>query len=619
MKKRMICLAVVLLAALLLLFWKKGELRRFLDGQTATVTPESTPTPPEIGPIIYKNVWLVDSARDSITFFYEGSMQCLMTKGTVQEDLGELVADVTVERGKITALVLKPDKVTAKVLRADQNGLELEGYGELPFAADWKLYRLYDGLSEEPSEKLLVGSDGNEFILENGMVCAALLKEAPDMESIRVLIGTDGFTGFYHQEVRVTADMAFLVSDGETEIKYDAGEVCTITGKDAGRKIIVPEQADGRLTLLSSRRAGGVPSYRGSLEVDCRKEGLLVVNELSVEEYLYAVLPSEMPSDFGKEALKAQAICARSYAYTELLANRYAEYGAHVDDSVSCQVYNNIPENEASVLAVKETHGQVLLYDGQVAQCYYFSTSCGHTTSAADVWENAEAKPYLCGKLHTADEPGEEKKSERIEKAQATDAYVAAFLAGKGESTYDSESPWYRWEVFLPLGMLEKTMLSALQNRYKAVPQQILTYDADSGQFVSAPVTELGELQQIQVYERGVGGIATKLLVVGSRNVFLVKNEYNIRTMLAPSEVCIYRRNGETAEGAALLPSAFISLQRGTYQGETGYLVTGGGYGHGVGMSQCGANAMAGCGYTCEDIIEEYYPGTVIGFIYGDV
>lgn len=619
MKKRMMCLAVVLLAALLLLFWKKGELRRFPGEQTATVTPEPTPTPPETGPILYKNVWLVDSARDSITFFYEGRMQCLMTKGTVQENLEELVADVTVEHGKITALVLKPDKVTAKVLRADQNGLELEGYGELPFASDWKLYRLYDGLAEEPSEKLLVGSDGNEFILENGMVCAALLKEAPDMENIRVLIGTDGFTGFYHQEVRVTADMAFLVSDGEAEIKYDAGEVCTITGKDAGRKIIVPEQADGRLTLLSSRRAGGVPSYRGSLEVDCRKEGLLVINELSVEEYLYAVLPSEMPSDFGKEALKAQAICARSYAYTELLANRYAEYGAHVDDSVSCQVYNNIPESEASVLAVKETHGQVLLYDGQVAQCYYFSTSCGHTASAADVWENAEAKPYLCGKLHIAAEPGEEKKSERIEKAQATDAYVAAFLTGKGENTYDSESPWYRWEVFLPLGMLEKTMLSALQTRYKAVPEQILTYDAVSGQFVSTPVTELGELLRIQVYERGAGGIATKLLVVGSRNVFLVKNEYNIRTMLAPSEVCIYRRNGETAEGAALLPSAFISLQRGTYQGETGYLVTGGGYGHGVGMSQCGANAMADCGYTCEEIIEEYYPGTVIGFIYGDV
>jgi len=130
------------------------------------------------------------------------------------------------------------------------------------------------------------------------------------------------------------------------------------------------------------------------------------------------------------------------------------------------------------------------------------------------------------------------------------------------------------------------------------------------------PITELGELQCIQIYERGIGGIATKLLIVGSKGVFLVKNEYNIRTMLAPIGIQIYRRNSETVNGASLLPSAFITLQKGTYQEETGYLVRGGGYGHGVGMSQCGADAMAEYGYTCEEIIEEYYPGTTIGFIY---
>ena len=96
----------------------------------------------------------------------------------------------------------------------------------------------------------------------------------------------------------------------------------------------------------------------------------------------------------------------------------------------------------------------------------------------------------------------------------------------------------------------------------------------------------------------------------------MVRNEYNIRSVLAPVNALIYRENGENVEGASLLPSAFVTLQKGTYKGEEGYLISGGGYGHGVGMSQCGADAMAQSGAVYEAIIEEYYPGTEIGFIY---
>lgn len=351
---------------------------------------------------------------------------------------------------------------------------------------------------------------------------------------------------------------------------------------DSTRRIIAPEKADGKLTVCNLERSSGTPSYRGTLEVECRGDGLLLVNEVTMEEYLYAVLPSEMPSSFGKEALKAQAICARSYAYTELMANRYAAYGAHVDDSVASQVYNNTGETEAAVLAVKETHGQVLFYEDTVAQCYYFSTSAGHTASAADVWENAKEIPYLSGK----------------------------------PTAYDAESPWYRWQTFLSLKELETGINQALKTRYSVVPEQILTYDAVTGKYVSKPITETGAIKSIQVEERGKGGIATRLRIEGSKGVFLVKNEYNIRSMLAPLGKEIYRENGEGVTGTSLLPSAFVVLQKGMYEGETGYLLTGGGYGHGVGMSQCGADAMASAGYSCEDIIKEYYPGTELGFIY---
>lgn len=615
MKKQIVFLMAVLLIAVLLFFLKNG------DSFWKEKEPEPTPTPEITEPQTLKNAWIISSEEDSITFFFDGTEQKLMTKGRLQETLSSCIADLTVQGKQIISLVLKPDKITGKVLRADATCIELEGYGELKFVDGWRLYRLYDGLSEEPSEKLLIGSQGNEFILENGRVCAALMKEKPDLETIRVLIGTEGFQGFYHDSVQVVSDSDYKIICGDNEMAVKAGEVYTFTKKsfseEPGRKKIVTGDANGKITLCSIKRADGVPSYRGSIEVDCREDGLLVINELTIEEYLYAVIPSEMPSRFEKEALKAQAICARSYACRALLANRYAEYGAHVDDSVSSQVYNNIAESEESILAVKDTHGQVLMYNGEVAQCYYFSTSCGHTTSASDVWENAKEVPYLSGKLHSVSEKGSESPEVRIEGENADDAYLSSFLANEEIKTYDSESEWYRWQTFIGLDSLGETVLDALKQRYQAVPEQILTYEKGSNAFVSKPITELGEIESVRIYNRGNGGIATELLLIGSKGVILVKNEYNIRTVLAPGNMLIYRQNGEDVNGAALLPSAFIILQKGTYQDKTGYLVTGGGYGHGVGMSQCGADAMARYGYTCEEIMNEYYPGTTLGFIYG--
>ncbi len=580
MKKKIMFLTAVLLFVVLLFFLKEKGGFPQKEGKSGT------PTPVAALPREFKNVWILSSTENSITFFFEGKENTFATKGKVQETVKDCVGDLTVQGEEILSLVVKPDKVTAKVLRVDEKEIELEGYGVLPFAEDFRVYRLYDGIGEEPSGKVLVGSSENEFVLENGKVCVSLLRKKPEMKTIRVLLGTEGYRGYYHETVEITADCDYTVAWGEEKKKYTAGEVYTVTKEsfDDGelRCVITPERAEGKLTIRNLKRAGGTPKYRGTLEIEKRDEGLLLVNEISMEEYLYAVLPSEMPSEFAAEALKAQAVCARSYAYTELLANRYAQYGAHVDDSVACQVYNNIGETEASVLAVKETHGQVLFYEGEVAQCYYFSTSSGHTTAPEDVWENAEAVPYLQG----------------------------------SETGYDVKSPWYRWQTFLPLELIEKQAETVLRNRYAVVPEQILTYDAEKDDYISKPIGALGTIESVRILERGAGDIATRLLLVGSKGVYLIKNEYNIRSILAPSEAYIYRENAEGVNGATLLPSAFITLQKGTYQGEMGYLVSGGGYGHGVGMSQCGADAMAKEGANCEEIIEAYYPGTELGFIY---
>ena len=111
------------------------------------------------------------------------------------------------------------------------------------------------------------------------------------------------------------------------------------------RIVVEPEALTGRVRLENVGRSQGTPSYRGKLELVKGEEGILVINEVLLEEYLYAVVPSEMPSSYPLEALKSQAICARTYAYDKMCHAGLARYGAHVDDSSAFQVYNNIEEN----------------------------------------------------------------------------------------------------------------------------------------------------------------------------------------------------------------------------------------------------------------------------------
>ena len=106
-----------------------------------------------------------------------------------------------------------------------------------------------------------------------------------------------------------------------------------------------------------------------------------MINELSVEDYLKAVVPSEMPSSYGMEALKAQAVCARTYAYKQMEDARLKEYGADVDDSVNFQVYRNLSPTEPTDQAVESTRGEILCQNGEPIEAYYFSTSSGRTST----------------------------------------------------------------------------------------------------------------------------------------------------------------------------------------------------------------------------------------------
>lgn len=156
----------------------------------------------------------------------------------------------------------------------------------------------------------------------------------------------------------------------------------TLDGQDyriSSNKIIIKStEADG---LVYTKRKW----YKGELVAVSSSNGLTIINEVDLENYIKGVVPSEMPSRWNIEAHKAQAIAARSYAVSNL--GKRGKYGYDLKDNDEDQVYGGASrETVQTNQAVDSTNGQVLVYNNKVIRAYYHASSGGSTLSAKDVW-----------------------------------------------------------------------------------------------------------------------------------------------------------------------------------------------------------------------------------------
>lgn len=596
-----------LVACIVLLVVLCGVL--LLKGQAADVPelPELTVAPTPKLPLELSNVWLVEASGTTITVLYDGEQHQYRLLTPLETALSGCIVDLVVEQGCVTELTVQKDAIEAKVLRIGEDYVELEGHGTIALEEGSRVYRMYDGVKELTWLDVLVGYTTSSFVLSGDKVCAALVQEPVAVTSIRVLLQNSSYGGPYHETVECGSATRFYMSDGSERTEWQEAEQKVVITKElveefGGRIYLGTEQEEGRLSLYNVRRAVGVPSYRGTLEVALLNGQLIVVNELSLEEYLYGVLPSEMPANFGTEALKAQAVCARSYACNQLLANRYCAYGAHVDDSVNCQVYQNYGENEATIEAVKATFGKILTQNGTCITAYYFSCSYGHTSDSRDVWGDREGT-VVTGVVQAAEENAEPLNNTKK---------FTAFLDSSRE-WYDAESVWFRWSTVMGQE-LNELILKRLKERQSAVPENVLIMVEESSagmQFAEGTVEKFGTLENILVAERSDSGLITKLLLVGSEATYLLQQEYNIRYVLAPLNT-VYLQDGSTTSNLNLLPSAYFTIEKGINY----FVIRGGGHGHGAGMSQYGAKYMAAQGSSFDEILQHFYKNTDISYLY---
>lgn len=473
--------------------------------------------------------------------------------------------------------------------------------------------REYTFQCENPLEKEVSEVVGDLEIVGNTVTKVSVKEEVNRERDIRVLINSDNFSGVFHDSVTLRADSRMTIQCGDTIRHVKKGKKVRFGRNSAefksGNILLSTEKEDGTITIASISRNGIHPKYHGKMELSLREQGITVVNTLGLETYLYAVIPSEMPTSYPAEALKVQAVCARSYAYARLGGGVYEKYGADVDDSTSSQVYNNLPEDDASKKAVDDTRGQVLMYDKKVVTTYYYSTSAGHTSSGDDIWSMDDARPYLDGRFVTAMGKEEPKSLARLDLTREKD--FRKFIDEKLCTTYDSDSPWYRWRVSISTAHLKDYLDLHLYDLYQSNQGQILT-KIKGGKFVNAPVGTIGNIKNIKVTRRKTGGIATQIVITGSEETIQVNTEYVIRAVLAPVNDTTKRQDKSVVKNMSLLPSAFfyVDIKDGKL------VIRGGGFGHGVGMSQTAVAAMAQEKRNYDEILKYFYKGCEIKTIY---
>ncbi len=437
-----------------------------------------------------------------------------------------------------------------------------------------------EGIAMDP----YVGSVIEVYTAEDqilGVICK--LQNKPDEREhespvIRVILH-ERENDYEHESVKITSEHDFYVLCGQDIWKYDAGQIFELNKKDSifeqGDIRIKCIQPEGKIQLLSLERACGVPAYNGDIILQSFNEKMIVINEVQMEDYVAGVLPGEMPMSYDMEALKAQAVCIRTYAKRSLTTN-FKEYPAHVDDTVSTQVYNNQLACKESIQAVSETKGMVLKNSNGYTPTYFFSTSCGHTSTPEDVWYD--------GNKSEAENSCRFLTNESVDLNLKDETQFRSFINRDNSIDYfEQDLPWFRWQVFISNEMIEEKVKEQTGS-------------------------SIGGLLSVQILERGEGGVIKSLLIKGDDGEEVIMGEYAIRKIFSPEGAELRAHTGKIETNWQVLPSGYFYLDALVENNQCeGYLVHGGGYGHGCGLSQNGAMKMAEMGKNYDEILKYFF------------
>lgn len=314
------------------------------------------------------------------------------------------------------------------------------------------------------------------------------------------------------------------------------------------------------------------PRFRGSLELKINQGNrFAVINELKLEEYLHGVVPKEISRYTPKEGLKAQAIVCRTHTLYSLGKHQTQGFDLCIDEH--CQLYGGYNAESAECNnIIDETKGRVIIYKGNLLDTTYHAVCGGVTECSQNVWNGVN--PLLSG---VWDAP--EKNNDALSEEKGVENFLSS-----SSSSFCKGSSRFRWSITYTREELEKMFCRSLPVilRHKDV--------------------SVGIIQSVKVLQRSASGRVQVLEIKGSEGTYQVQKD-EIRWLFGRGK----------AGGEGLPSTLFLIKPQSDSEGiPTRFIFIGGGWGHGVGMCQSGAQVMAKLGYKCEEILRHYYSGAEI-------
>jgi SpoIID/LytB domain protein len=388
--------------------------------------------------------------------------------------------------------------------------------------------------------------------------------------------------------------------------------------------------------------------FAGDLKIQPNAYGTYtLVNQVPIEAYLRGVVPHEIGAGAPRNAIEAQAILARTYALRNL--RRFATDNYEICADTQCQVYFGLADTDAgSDQAIAATAGQVLTYENELVDALYSSTTGGITARFTDVW-NGEDRPYLRPVIDSL-----QTRWDLEQKSLADEANFREFIALSSGFNEDGW-PAFRWNEPASLRDISTSLKEYLTNRqhpmagFTQITGMTITERSPSGRVQKLQVdTDLGSfdllkdesvkalipprsllfylepIMEVPKAQSTPGAATPSAPTPGTGNPGAGNNSLQNRdsSSAQPLDFKLTEKNtlagsaiaqpGESAPNNAIDPTTDPDAEKqATPQPVlTGYRFIGGGFGHGVGMSQTGAYNLGKQGYSSEQILEFYFPGT---------
>lgn len=347
----------------------------------------------------------------------------------------------------------------------------------------------------------------------------------------------------------------------------------------------------------------GEALHYGSLRFQPNTYGTYtLVNKVPTETYLRGVVPYEIGFNAPTTAIEAQTIIARTYALRNL--RRFQIDGYELCADTQCQVYKGIAKTDPIVdRAIKATTGQVLTHKDELVDALYSSTTGGVTAAFQEVWEGTP-RPYLTAKIDALPRGTWDLTTRSL----AEESNLKAFINLKQGF---NEASWktFRWQTETPITELNGFLRKFLRQS-------------------KHPLANFKTIQKLEVIERSHGGRVQKLQVTTNLGSLTLTKDDILRGFEAPNSLLFYvepryqtvkPQPSPPVDATQSKPESISSVQpiRPTAAAKPrkmlkGYVFVGGGFGHGVGLSQTGSYHLSNLGWSATKILNFYYPGTTV-------